>query len=149
MKVILIKDVPKLGKNGQVVEVADGYARNYLIPRGLAIEASAANLKRLQERHDAESRRAERELAEARETARRLEGRTVTIRMRAGEQGRLFGSVTSQHVAEALRGLGIEVDRRRIALEDPIRQVGSYRVPVRLHPQVTVEIGVNVVGEGA
>lgn len=145
MKVILVKDVPKLGKSGQVVEVADGYGRNFLIPRGLAIPASEGNLRQLEERSAAERRRAERELAEARRVAERIDGRAVAIRARAGEQGRLFGSVTAQHVAEALaRQHGVTVDRRRIELPEPIRHVGAHRVTVRLHRQVTATVTVHI-----
>lgn len=149
MRVILVRDVPHLGRAGQVVEVADGYGRNYLIPRGLAVPATAGNLRQLEERADAQRRRAERELAEARGVAERIDGRTVTVRARAGEQGRLFGSVTAQHVAEALaRELGAAVDRRRIELDEPIRHLGAYRVAVRLHPQVTAHVTVQVAPEG-
>lgn len=150
MRVILVKDVPKLGKAGQVVEVADGYGRNFLLPRGLAVEASEGNLRGLQQREEADRRRAERELAQAREQARRVDGATVTIAVRAGEGGRLFGAVTTQQIAEALgRERGVTIDRRRIALDEPIRHVGTWRVPIRLHPQVTAHVTVRVVAEGS
>ena len=146
MKVILVKDVPKLGKAGQVIEVAPGYGRNYLIPRGLAIEATPASLKQLESQQAAAHRRAERAREEAQRTAARIDGRAVTLRVHAGEQGRLFGSVTAQHVADAIaRELGVAVDRRRVELEEPIRHLGAYTVPVRLHPQVTAHVTVNVV----
>lgn len=150
MKVILVRDVPNLGRAGQVVDVADGYGRNYLIPRGLAVPASEARLRELEERRAAERRRAERELADARRVAERIDGQAVTVRARAGAQGRLFGSVTAQHVADALeRQFGVQVDRRRIALDEPIRHVGTYEVPVRLHAQVMARVRVEVVPEGA
>lgn len=150
MKVILVKDVPNLGRAGQVVDVSDGYGRNYLLPRGLAIPATEANLRQMEERRAAEQRRAERQLAEAQQVAQRIAGRTVVIRVRAGAQGRLFGAVTAQHIAEALQqALGVTVDRKRIELEEPIRHLGTYEVPVRLHPQVTARVRVEVVAEGA
>lgn len=145
MKVVLLQDVKGLGRKGEVKEVADGYARNFLLPRGLAREATAAVLRQLQQQEAARQRRAQQELAQARAVAQRLEGQTVEVRARAGENGRLFGSVTSQDVAEALqRAFGVKVDRRRVELPEPLRQVGSYGVALRLHPEVTCRITVTV-----
>lgn len=146
MKVILRQPVKGLGEEGAVVSVADGYARNFLFPRNLAVEASEANLKILHERRRRIEEEARRVLEEAKALGARLKGRTVTVRVRAGENGRLFGSVTSQDIADALEGdLGVRVDKRRIELSDPLKSVGSYHVTVRLHSQVTVELSVNVV----
>lgn len=148
MKVILRQDVRNLGKAGQVIDVADGYARNYLIPRGLAVVASDANLRQLQERQQHEIRRAEQARAQAEADARKLEGQTVRLTARAGEGGRLYGSVTSADVAEALAALaGHAIDRRKIELAEPIRQVGRYEVVVRLHAEVSARVHVEVVAE--
>lgn len=141
MKVILLGEVKNLGKKGTVVEVADGYARNYLIPRGLAREASPAGVRALEEEQQRESRRVARELAEAHRLGQKLEGLVVTIPARAGEEGKLFGSVTTRDVAEGItRALGIEIDRRKIELREPIKALGEYPVTVKLHPRVTATV---------
>ncbi|MDN5363276.1 MAG: large subunit ribosomal protein [Eubacteriales bacterium] len=147
MKVILKQDVKKLGKKGDVVEVAEGYARNYLLPRGLAVEASAGNLKTLQKQKEAEQRRREEEKAEALRIAEKLKEITVVVHGKAGENGRLFGSVTAKDVAEALaRDFGIKIDRRKMQLEEPIKAVGVYYIPVRLHAEVEATVKVHVNG---
>ena len=148
MKVILKQNVKNLGKAGDVVEVADGYGRNYLLPRGLAVEATDANLRQLRERERVQARQERRELEEARRVAAALENLTIQIRAKAGESGRLFGSVTTADIAEAIaEATGHRVDRRRIQLDEPIRQLGAVQVPVRLHPDVTVTLTVEVVRE--
>jgi large subunit ribosomal protein L9 len=150
VKVILIKDVENLGRIGDVKEVAPGYARNYLMPRGLVIPATSGNLKQL---HVLQARRAkedQRRLVETQSLAERLAGLELTIPARAGEQGRLFGSVTNQDVAEALKEQhGIEIDRRDVVLEEPIRTLGSHVVDVRLGGQVHAQLRVNVVDAAA
>lgn len=147
MKVILKQDVKKLGKKGDVVEVAEGYARNYLLPRGLAVEASAGNLKTLQKQKEAEQRRREEEKAEALRIAEKLKEITVVVHGKAGENGRLFGSVTAKDVAETLaRDFGIKIDRRKMQLEEPIKAVGVYYIPVRLHAEVEATVKVHVNG---
>lgn len=148
MKVLLLHDVPALGVRDDIREVADGYARNYLIPRGLARQASAGVERTARVRTDSAAAHSARELKEARETAARLEGFSLTIRARAGEKGRLFGSVTSQDVANGLAAVaGVTVDRRRVLLDDAIKSLGIYRVGVRLHPQVQAVVEVRVEGE--
>lgn len=145
MKVILTRDVKNLGKKGEVVKVADGYARNYLIPRGLAEEATDSRLKNLKQKQKAKARKKQKELEEAREKAKELEGRVVTIRTKAGEKGKLFGSVTSKDVAEAVKKeFGLDVDKRKIELGDPIKSLGRYPVEIKLYPDVTAEIIVAV-----
>lgn len=145
MKVILKQDVKGLGREGDTVKVADGYARNYLIPRGLAIEASERNLRILQAEKVAMERKADRELALARRLAQELASGGITIRRKSGEGGRLFGSVTARDIADAIREvLGVEIDRRKIELPDPIKAVGSYTIPIRLHAQVTARVVVDV-----
>lgn len=146
MKVILLAEVKNLGKRGAVVEVADGYARNYLIPRGLAREASSAGLKALEEEQQRASRRAARELAEAQRLGERLQGLVVTIPARAGGEGKLFGSVTARDVAEAIsRVLGVEMDRRKVDLREPIKALGEYPVTIKLYHGVRATVTARVV----
>lgn len=146
MKVILQQNVKGLGGPGQVVEVAPGYARNYLIPKGLAIEATKTNLEKLKSKEQAQEKQRERELAEAQKIAADLANITLVIPAKAGESGRLFGSITAADIAGAIRTkTGHDVDRRKIVLPEPLRQLGSTQVEVRLHPQVTVTITVEVV----
>lgn len=146
MKIVLRADVDPLGNKGDVVDVADGYARNYLVPRGLAIKATrgaitqAAAMRRNREAREARAREHARHLAE------QLGARTFTVPVRAGEGGRLFGSVTAADLAEAVRaGSGIELDRRRIALAEPIKALGPVEVDVSLHADVTATLHIEVV----
>ena len=145
MEVILVKNVKGLGNEGEVVNVADGYARNYLLPRGLALQATKANLRALKERRETRETKVQKELAAAEKIAKQLERSKVTIRRKAGEGGRLFGSVTSKDVADAIEeALGIEVDKRRIDLIEPIKAVGSYTVSMKLHSEVSTTIDIEV-----
>lgn len=147
MKVILRKDTDKVGKRGDIVEVAEGYARNYLLPKGLAIKASdgavaqAASMRRARDLRDAKDREA------AETVAKVLVSRTITIKAKAGTEGRLFGSVTASDVAEAVQAqTNIELDRRKLHLE-PIKTLGSHQVQVRLHSDVEFPVTVEVVGK--
>lgn len=144
MKVILRTDVPKLGKEGEVKTVRRGYANNYLLPRGLALEATPANLRAWENERRGREKRREREEREMRALAERLSGVTCTVAVQTGEEDRLFGSVTAADIAEALKAQGIEVDRRKIVLEEPIRQLGSFTVPVHLGPGVEASVAVVV-----
>ena len=147
MKVILIQEVPHLGRVGDQVDVARGYARNYLIPRKLAVEATSPNLRAL-EQFKAQARRRDEHLRqEAESLAERLRGVIVTIVRPAGEQDRLFGSVTSSDIAEALAQQGIELDRKKIALDGPIKALGTFVVPIRLYRETGAEIQVQVARE--
>ncbi|MGH2405093.1 MAG: 50S ribosomal protein L9 [bacterium] len=146
MKVILLKDVAGTGKAGTVSEVKEGHARNYLIPRGLAIEASAGALRDLEHRKRAVEHRVEREHEEVTSQAQGLEGLVLEIRGKAGKGGRLFGSVTSQQIAEALRGRGFAITRKQIELDKPIHVEGFYKVPIRLRAGVVIQVEVNVIG---
>jgi large subunit ribosomal protein L9 len=145
MRVILIQEVPNLGRAGDQVDVARGYARNYLIPRKLAVEATAAHLRALEQITAQARQREERLTQEAEALAGRIRSLTVTIARPAGEQERLFGSVTSGDIAEALAAHGVHLDRRKIALDSPIKALGTYAVPVRLHRAIGAEIQVQVV----
>jgi large subunit ribosomal protein L9 len=137
-------DVRGLGRAGDVVEVKDGYARNYLLPRGLAEEATAARVRSLQDRRQALARRQAREREEAARLAEALEGTVVELQARAGEGGRLFGSVTAADIAEALAARGFAVSKRQVELEEPIKAAGVYTVPVRIAPGVVARAKVNV-----
>jgi len=144
VKVILRQDVEKLGAEGDVVSVRAGYARNYLLPKGYAYEATPANLRRLEEERQRAEERARREYLEARRRAKALEGVSLTFQARAGEESKLFGSITNADIADKLNELGLdfEVDRRQVELEEPIKTLGVFSVPIRLHAEVRPEIKV-------
>jgi large subunit ribosomal protein L9 len=149
MKVILLKDVDNLGRIGDVKDVAPGYARNFLLPRALVVEATPGQMKRIELLHRQREKEDARRLTEAQQLSARLETLTVTVPARVGEQGRLFGSVTNQDVAAALKEQhGIELDRRDVELADPIRTLGSHQVTVRLGGNVQAQLRVDVVEEG-
>jgi len=149
VKIILIRDVPDLGQAGAVKKVAVGYARNYLIPRGLAVKATPGALKEYEHRRATESRRDERLAAWAEALAARLSGLTLTFEAKAGETGRLYGSITSADVAAALeRETGEKFDRRKQILSDPIREVGEHTISVRLTGDVVAEVKAVVTPEG-
>ncbi len=145
MKVILLKDVPTLGLAGDVREVKDGYARNYLLPRGLAAPATEGRLQTLAHTREAAQQRQARQLRDADALKTRLEALVVEIRARAGEDGRLFGSVTAQDIAEAIGRQGIEISKKQIDVPEPLKATGFYKIPVHLH-QHTAMVEVNVVG---
>ena len=136
MNVILQQDVPSLGQIGDIVRVKDGYARNFLVPRGLAAIADERNIRRLEHQKRVAQHRAQRELATARARAEKLELSAVTIKRDSNEEGKLFGSVTKRDIAEALAEVGFEVDRRHIVLDEPLRNIGVFNVPVKLHREV-------------
>lgn len=146
-QVILRMDVEDLGRAGEVVEVKPGYARNYLIPKGLAYSASEGNVRRLDNERQQARLSLERQKGRAEGLASELEGRSVSFKVRAGEEGKLFGSVTSADIAEELAREGVTIDRRDIVLEEPIKELGVFRVPVRLHADVQPEVTVWVVAE--
>jgi large subunit ribosomal protein L9 len=147
MKVIFLQDVKGQGKKGEVKDVSEGYARNFLLPRGLAKEASQGNLKTLEVQKQSEERRKQQEKQEAEALGKQLDAMTVVIRAKAGEGGRLFGAITSKQVSEALAKEGIEVDKRKIELDEPIRTLGVTKVPIKLHPQVRATLSVQVTEE--
>jgi large subunit ribosomal protein L9 len=147
IEVILREDVKSLGRAGELVRVRPGYARNYLLPQGLAYEASEGNKKRIAAESKARAVRLDSERAGAQAFAARLAEVTLTMAGKAGEEGKLFGSVTAQDIADALGRQGLEVDRRRIELTHPIKTVGHHTIEVRLHPDVHAEVRVQVVSE--
>jgi large subunit ribosomal protein L9 len=147
MDVILREDVEKLGTRGQLVKVAPGYARNFLLPNKMAVAATESNKKIVEQEHQAHLRREAKVEGEAKDLAKMLGAVTITISQKAGENDQLFGSVTSKDIAEALEQQGYTIERRKIALDEPIKSLGQFRVPVRLHREVTTEVTVNVVKE--
>lgn len=147
MKVILRKDSEKLGHVGNVITVKDGYARNYLLPRGIAYEATDGNLRQLEEERKQQKRHEEKEHRLAEHLATQLEKISVTIKMKVGEEDKLFGSVTAQMIADALAEKEITLDKRHIELEEPLKSLGIYDVPVKLTGGVTSKIKVWIVRE--
>lgn len=146
MKVILKADVKGVGKAGSILEVADGHARNFLLPRGLAEEATTGNVAQLEGRRAAKQKRDDKSLAEAKQLAEKLESRPVTIRAKAGEQGKLFGAVTSTQVADALKTeFGIDIDRHKLELREPIKAAGDHHATARLALGVIAKITIRVV----
>ena len=146
--VLLREDIDDLGARGEIVKVKAGYARNFLLPRKMAVEATASNVKQIEQERAALLKKAATERATAEGQAAQLGKLTLTFERKVGEHGLLYGSVTSMDVAEALQAKGYEIDRRRISLRDAIKEVGEYTVPVRLHREVTVEVPVVVTPEG-
>ena len=145
MKVILLQDVKSLGKKGQVVNVNDGYARNYVLPKGIGIEATGKNQNDLKLQKQHEDKVAAEKLQAAKDLAEKLMGLTITVTMRAGEGGRVFGSVSSKEIAESCKKQhGIELDKKKIQLDDPIKGFGMHEVAIKLHTQVTGKLNVLV-----
>lgn len=148
MEIILREDIPPLGQRGDIVSVKDGYARNYLLPRKLALPATAAHRKQVEDMKAAGARRQGREKDGAESLAAQLAPVVLTIPAKAGESDQLFGSVTAMDIASALEAQGFHIDKRKVLLEEPLKTLGEYQVPLRLHPDVTASVKVNVVREG-
>jgi large subunit ribosomal protein L9 len=144
MEVILKEDVVKLGHRGDVVKVADGYGRNYLLPGKLAIEATAANKAVIEQMKNSAARKAVKEKAAAEEQARLVSAVELTFERKVGENDHLFGSVTSGDIAQQLEAQGFEIDRRKIALEEPLKQLGEFHVPIKLYREVTAHVKVTI-----
>ncbi|MBB6218732.1 large subunit ribosomal protein L9 [Anaerosolibacter carboniphilus] len=148
MKVILLKDVKGMGKVGDVINASDGHARNYLIPRGLAKEATEGGMKVLEKQKAAEERKKQEELAEAKALADKISQLTVKLKGKAGDGGRLFGSITSKDIAEALeKQHKIKIDKRKMHLDNPIRELGAVFVEIKVYPEVTAKLKVEVAAE--
>lgn len=147
MEIILLQDIEKLGTRGQIVKVADGFGRNYLLPKKLAVAATPQNRKWIEQQRVRFLKQEAREKADAEELAKLMEGVTVVVTRKAGEQGTLFGSVTAIDVAERLAAQGYNIDKRKIHLETPLKVLGEYDVPVKLHHEVTATVKVKVEGE--
>ena len=145
MDIVLLEDVKALGKKGQVVKVNDGYARNFILAKKLGLEATSKNLNDLKLKKAHEDKLAAQRLQEAKDFAAKLEGLQVTLKIKAGEGGKLFGSISSKEIAEAAKEqLGLEIDKKKLVLPNPIKAIGTTDVPVKLHPQVTGELKVIV-----
>jgi large subunit ribosomal protein L9 len=144
MEVILKEDVPKLGHRGEVVKVAEGYGRNFLLPKKLAIEATAANRAVIEQMKQSAVRKSAVEKADADALAKQLDGAALSFQRKAGEKDHLFGSVTSSDIAEALERKGFNIDRRKIQLDEPLKSIGEFEVAVRLHREVTSKVKVTV-----
>ena len=147
MKIILKEDIKKLGKMGQIVDVADGYARNYLVPKGFAVEASTKNIRSLEHEKKIIQEKARKHKDSAQDLASRISAMTLTIKAKAGEEEKLFGSVTTMDIAEALLTQGVEIEKKKIVLEEPIKRLGSYSVQIKLHPDVSVPLNIQVIQE--
>ena len=144
MEVILREDIENLGTRGQVVKVAPGYARNFLLPKRMAVAATESNKKIVEQERQAHLRKEAKAVGEAQDLAKLMTGVTITIHQKAGENDQLFGSVTSKDVADGLAAKGYTIDRRKIQLDEPIKSLGEFKVPVRLHKDVTTEVTVVV-----
>lgn len=145
MKVILKQDVKGLGKKESMVEVSDGYARNFLLPRGIAVEATSANINIMNTRKEAEKTKKERELAQAKALAQKLKNITVVIKVKAGENGRLFGSITSKDISDKLKSdFNLDVDKRKINMPDALKSLGTTEVEVKLYPEVSAKLTVKI-----
>jgi large subunit ribosomal protein L9 len=148
MKVILNQEIKALGKRGEIKEVSDGYGRNYLLPKGLAIEATSGNIKVLNDKKESAARKEEMEQAEAQILVKKLEGCKITFKVKTGEGGRLFGSITAKDVADQIKKEhGLELDKRKLAIDDSIKNIGDYLVKIHLYKGISTEITVKVIGE--
>lgn len=147
MQIILKEDVKDLGRIGDMVRVKDGYARNFLIPKGLAVEASTKNLKALEHEKRKIQEIAKKAKDSAENIASKISRTTVTIKAKAGEEDKLFGSVTAMDIADALKKEGIDIDRKKIVLDEPIRRLGNYTVTVKIYSEVAAQLNIQVVGE--
>ena len=147
MKVILLEDVKGSGKTGDVVKVSDGYARNLLIPKGLAVEATPQNIKQLEKKKAAEEKKFKEDKARAQEMAEKLLKEGIVIKTKAGENGKIFGSITSKDIADALNALGYDIDKKKILLDAPIKTTGVTEVMIKLFTEVTGKVKINIVAE--
>jgi large subunit ribosomal protein L9 len=143
-KVLLQADVENLGSGGEIVRVRPGFARNFLLPRGLAVPATAGNLARVEDLKKAAAARKQVEMVQAQELAKKLEGSAVKITRAAGDEGKMFGSVTSKDIGDAFEKIGVTIDRKKIQLAEPIKTLGTFEVPLKLHGSVTVTLKVEV-----
>ena len=146
MKVILLEDVKSVGKKGELVNASDGYAKNFLFPKKLAVEATKSNLNDFELKQKAEAKRKKEELEQAQNMAKELENKTVTVKVKTGENGKLFGSVTNKEVAEEIvKQTGMQIDKKKVSIGDPIKMVGERTAVIKLHPKVSAEITIKIV----
>lgn len=149
MEVILLENVPSLGKAGDIVQVAVGYGRNFLIPKKLAMQATPQNIRLWEQRREVFLHKKSKEFEKAREEAQRIESTAFTLCRTAGERDKLFGSVTSLDLQKALQEKGIVVDRKKIILPHPLKKLGSFSIPIKLHPEVTAQMNIQIVPDKA
>lgn len=148
MEIILIEDVKSLGKKGEIVKVNDGYARNFILPKKLGLEATPKNLNDLKLQKAAEAKRAQEILEEAQALAKEIGEKSITLRIKTGEGGRTFGSVSTKEIAAALKEqLKLDIDKKKLVLPEPLKNIGTFTVPIKLHPKVTAELKVKVDAE--
>lgn len=145
MKVILLEDVKSIGKKGSLINVSEGYAKNYLFPKKLALEATKSNINELELKKKADDKKRQEELQQAQALGKKLEEKPVKVSVKTGENGKLFGSVTNKEISAALEEqTGLKIDKKKIILEEPIRMVGTRHVTIKLHPQVSIELTVEI-----
>lgn len=147
MKIILKEDVKNLGKIGSVVNVSDGYARNFLVPKNLAVEANIKNIKALEHEKRKIAERAKKVIKSNQEIAEKISSMTITLKAKTGEEDRLFGSITTMDIANAIKGQGLDIDRKKIMLDEPIKRLGSYAVGIKIQSDINASLNVNVVSE--
>ena len=148
MKVILTQDVKKQGVKGQILEVSDGYARNYLIPKGLAEEASKTKLKEIEEKKVHDAKQKDKEKAQAEQLKAKFDGQTIELKAKTGSNDKLFGAVTSQEIADALeKRFGVKIDKKKIELGDAIKHLGEYSFKIKIYPAIQAELKLNVIAE--
>lgn len=147
MKVILKEDVKNLGKMGDILNVAEGYARNFLLPKKLAVEALTENIKALEHQKKMIQEKAKKVRNASQDLAGKISSLTLSIKAKAGEEEKLFGSITSMDIAAALKNEGIDIDKKKISLEEPIKRLGSYAVSIKIHPEITAQLNISVVPE--
>ena len=146
MKVILLEDVKSVGQKGELVNTSDGYAKNFLFPKKLAVEATKSNLNDFELKQKAEAKRKKEEFEQAQAMAKELENKIVTVKVKTGENGKLFGSVTNKEVAEEIvKQTGLEIDKKKVSIGDPIKMVGERTAVIKLHPKVSAEIAIKIV----
>jgi len=147
MKVILKEDVRNIGTMGQIVDVADGYARNFLVPKGLAVDANVKNIRALEHAKKMIQEKAKKIRGQAQELSDKIAKMTIVIKAKSGEEGKLFGSVTSMDIAEQLKNEGIDIDKKKIIIEEPIKRLGSHNISIKLHSDVATQVTLQVVAE--
>lgn len=147
MKVILKEDVRNIGTMGQIVDVADGYARNFLVPKGLAVDANVKNIRAMDHAKKTIQEKAKKIRGQAQDLSDKIANMTIVIKAKSGEEGKLFGSVTSMDIAEQMKNQGIDIDKKKIVIEEPIKRLGSYRVGIKLHSDVTTQVTLQVIAE--
>ena len=147
MKVILKEDVRNIGTMGQIVDVADGYARNFLVPKGLAVDANVKNIRAMEHAKKTIQEKAKKIRGQAQDLSDKIANMTIMIKAKSGEEGKLFGSVTSMDIAEQMKNQGIDIDKKKIVIEEPIKRLGSYSVGIKLHSDVTTQVTLQVVAE--